>query len=48
MNTNSFIFHIKTEDIYKETLQKVLKQDLTLQIMKLDTMTLQTTNKRKE
>ena len=33
MDTDSFIIHVKSEYIYKE-LQKMLKQDLTLQIMK--------------
>ena len=36
MNRDSFIVHVKTDDIYKDkkTLQKMLKQDLTLQILK--------------
>ena len=29
MDTNSLIFHVKTDDIYTKTLQKVLKQGLT-------------------
>ena len=33
MDTDSFIVHIKTDDIYKE-IKKMLKQDLTLQILK--------------
>ena len=33
MNTDSFIVHAKTDDIYK-ILQKMLKQDMSLQILK--------------
>ena len=33
MDTESFILHVQTDDVYK-VLQKMLKQDLTLQIMK--------------
>ena len=34
MDTHSFIFYIETEDIYIDIAKKVLKLDLTLQIMK--------------
>ena len=33
MNTDSFIVHAKTDDVYK-ILQKMLKQDMSLQILK--------------
>ena len=34
MNTHSFILYIETEDIYIDIPKKMLKLDLTLQIMK--------------
>ena len=33
MDTGSFIVHVKADDIYK-ILEKILKQDLTLQVWK--------------
>ena len=33
MDTDTFIVHVKTEDAYKETFQKILKQELTLEIL---------------
>ena len=33
MDTDSFIVHVKTDDIY-QILEKILKKDLRLQIMK--------------
>ena len=33
MDTDTFIVHVETEDAYKETFQKILKQELTLQIL---------------
>ena len=34
MDTDGFILHVKKEDIYTNILQKMLKQDLTFQILK--------------
>ena len=34
MDTDSFIVHVKTDDIYKDIAEDLLRKDLTLQIMK--------------
>ena len=34
MDIDSFIVHVKTDDIYKDIAEDLLRKDLTLQIMK--------------